>query len=152
MNIEIANNGETANLMDGDSDKSGVVMGDGGAATAATVAASVNSNQPGVSASPASLSMSPSVAGGLSNQGGGLQPSTTSQQQQQNQSSTTSNPVPSAVLAKLQQRRRTSIMAASSFERARTIDNQEAGSSGKPDGSFEFSHRIKNSTSTELNE
>lgn len=44
-------------------------------------------------------------------------------------------------------------VTANSFERARTIDNQEACSNGKPtDGSFEFSTRIKNSTSTDLNE
>lgn len=135
-------NGETANQPDGDSEKSGGAL-------------MVGTSQ--LPASPASLSVSPSVAG-LSTNGTpamatSLSSSTAAATTGQVGSSTPA-PVADVLLSKLQQRRRKStIIAANSFERVRTIDQQEAGSNGKPvDGSFEFSTRIKNSTSTELNE
>lgn len=136
---------ETANLLDGDSEKSPLAVGNGNNGTGPL--ATTSSGQQQLPASPASLSVSPSV-GGLSIQ----------QQSGQGQTNgTDGGDTSNYINNKLQQRRRTSIRNVSSFERARTIDNQEVGSSGKPaDGSFEFSaggpRGIKNSTSTELNE
>lgn len=142
--------GEAGHQLDADSERSaGGVAGAGGAGVAAT-----NSNCNQLPASPASLSVSPSVAA-LSITQGSASVVGSSMVTSKSVAAVERGGGEAAYLSQLTHFGRTSIARANanSFERARTIDHQEAGSNGKPiDGSFEFSAKIKNSTSTELNE
>lgn len=136
--------------LDADSERSaGGVVGSG------TGGGGTNSNNQ-LPASPASLSVSPSVAALSTTTAPVHTTSTTTTTAMVTSTSAAVERGESNYLSQLtQQLRRTSIArtVANSFERARTIDQQEACSNGRPtDGSFEFSTKIKNSTSTELNE